>query len=333
MDIWYRRDTGLEYLYSRMQSKETNVKASPLDTEIKGEDPTMPSKGADFYAKWGIISGDINTQHDLMRVISDTKRELEDLIEGKVASVFIYRGQVADMKSLPTGATIGDVYDVAETGSNYVWNGVNWDKLSETVDLSGYVKLENLDLYYLKSEIDAFLKAMQDTEDERHEQQEQHLQLHDKHLQVNDEQHEDMVAEINRKANKKDVDEQIFDVQQKIINVDNNLQDVDKFVQTFNKDVQEALALKADKKDVDEALALKADKKELEDAKKAINVDLNTKVDKLVTSDNGKAKIFNEASGGGAQFDNTKKNTLSYVGVNDGNDGVYVQIYSKENSK
>ena len=53
-------------------------------------------------------------------------------------------------------------------------------------------------------------------------------------------------------------------------------------------------------------------------------------MDGVVESENGKAKIFNESSGGGAQFDNTKKNTLSYVGVNDGNDGVFVQIYSKD---
>ena len=62
----------------------------------------------------------------------------------------------------------------------------------------------------------------------------------------------------------------------------------------------------------------------------ATKEELKTKVNTLVESEDGKAKIFNEKSGGGAQFDNVKKNTLSYVGVNNGNDDVFVQIYSKD---
>lgn len=53
-------------------------------------------------------------------------------------------------------------------------------------------------------------------------------------------------------------------------------------------------------------------------------------MDYVINSTDGKSLIFNEKSGGGAQFVNTIKNTISFVGVNNGNDGVFVQIYSKD---
>lgn len=70
------------------------------------------------------------------------------------------------------------------------------------------------------------------------------------------------------------------------------------------------------------------------DTKKAdlsyINEKLKNKTDYIIDSVDGKSLIFNEKSGGGAQFVNTVKNTISFVGVNNGNDGVFVQIYSKD---
>ena len=158
MDIWYRQDTGREYLYSRLQAQETNIKVAPLDPEINGEDPTMPSKGFGADAKWGDITGDINNQQDLIDELNKLKEEIEKAIAGEASTIFIYKGQVPTLADLPTDAQPGDVYDVADTGANYAWNGTTWDKLSETYDLSGYVKIETLDLYYLKDEVDRLLQ-------------------------------------------------------------------------------------------------------------------------------------------------------------------------------
>ena len=95
-------------------------------------------------------------------------------------------------------------------------------------------------------------------------------------------------------------------------------------------ELEAGLAPKADKTELVTGLAPKADKTELAEVKSGLEAGLKKKVEATIESDNGQAKIFNEASGGGAQFVNTKKNTLSFVGVNDGNDGVFVQIYSKD---
>lgn len=52
------------------------------------------------------------------------------------------------------------------------------------------------------------------------------------------------------------------------------------------------------------------------------------KVDKEISSANGKARIFNEADGGGAKFEHTD-GSEAYVGVNDGGkDGMMAQIYA-----
>ena len=38
--------------------------------------------------------------------------------------------------------SIGDVYNILETGANYVWTEYGWDKLSETIDLTPYLTKE-----------------------------------------------------------------------------------------------------------------------------------------------------------------------------------------------
>ena len=56
--------------------------------------------------------------------------------------VFRVKWSVASESNLPSSwNTIWDVYNVLDTWANYVWTWTAWDKLSETVDLSGYQPL------------------------------------------------------------------------------------------------------------------------------------------------------------------------------------------------
>lgn len=62
-------------------------------------------------------------------------------VDSKVSSVYRVKGSVASYANLPTvDVTIGDVYNVNDTGANYVATSTTptWDKLRETVNLSGY---------------------------------------------------------------------------------------------------------------------------------------------------------------------------------------------------
>lgn len=59
-------------------------------------------------------------------------------VDAKVSSVYKFKGNVANYAALPaTGLTIGDVYNLLDTGANYAWTGTVWDKLGDTIDISG----------------------------------------------------------------------------------------------------------------------------------------------------------------------------------------------------
>lgn len=78
------------------------------------------------------------------------KGEIDNL-KTSLSTVYTYKGSVDTYDALPTGAVIGDTYNVVAAyestpaGTNYAWNGESWDALGGSVDLSSY---------YTKSEAD-----------------------------------------------------------------------------------------------------------------------------------------------------------------------------------
>lgn len=71
-----------------------------------------------------------------------TSEEIDQKINTAVGSVYRVKGSVANYNALPAeNVSIGDVYNLEDTGANYVATSTtpDWDKLSETVDLSGYL--------------------------------------------------------------------------------------------------------------------------------------------------------------------------------------------------
>lgn len=75
-------------------------------------------------------------------------------VDGLVSSAMTYMGTVETFDSLPSGAKKGDLYNVADTGINYAWDGEQWDALSGVVDLSGYLTKEEAEgTYATKGEI------------------------------------------------------------------------------------------------------------------------------------------------------------------------------------
>ena len=137
---------GLEYLVPQLLYS-TTYKSSY--TPIK---PDINTK-----AKWGQIKGDITNQTDLWEILQNMEEEISHITPS--GDVFRYKGQVDKVADLPSNAEVGDVYDVIESGANYVWNGTNWDKLSENIDLSEYAKIEDV---YTKAEISTLLDAKAD---------------------------------------------------------------------------------------------------------------------------------------------------------------------------
>lgn len=66
-------------------------------------------------------------------------------IDAKLSSVYKFKGSVANVDALPSGATVGDTYNVEDTGDNYAWDGSAWDRLAGTADLTGYATEEYVD--------------------------------------------------------------------------------------------------------------------------------------------------------------------------------------------
>lgn len=71
-------------------------------------------------------------------------------VDNATSRVYRSRGSVANEEALPSsGNQNGDVYNVENTGMNYVWDGTKWDALGSFVDLSGYVTKTTADSTYL----------------------------------------------------------------------------------------------------------------------------------------------------------------------------------------
>lgn len=66
---------------------------------------------------------------------------------GGSGAVMHYKGSVLNMASLPTTATVGDVYNILEDGSNVAWDGTGWDAIGTVVKID----------YATDAEIDAML--------------------------------------------------------------------------------------------------------------------------------------------------------------------------------
>lgn len=82
-------------------------------------------------------------------------------LEGKISSVYSYKGSKATYAELPSDAAAGDVWNVEEAhdnhpaGTNWAWTGTAWDALGGAIDLSAY---------YNKTQADAAIAAAVDVE-------------------------------------------------------------------------------------------------------------------------------------------------------------------------
>ena len=68
-------------------------------------------------------------------------------VDGKLGSVYKYKGSVANFDSLPTSdVNNGDVYNTEDTGDNYAYvsETSSWDKLGGTINLDNYATKEEL---------------------------------------------------------------------------------------------------------------------------------------------------------------------------------------------
>lgn len=102
-----------------------------LKTELT---PLMPKSGGAFTGAVTVLAPTANMH-------PATKQ----YVDAAVSAVYKYKGSVSTEAELPEDSqTIGDVYNVEDTGMNVAWDGTKWDKLGSVVDLSGYATTANV---------------------------------------------------------------------------------------------------------------------------------------------------------------------------------------------
>ena len=133
------------YVDSKLDTKVDKVSGKQLSANDYTNDDKTKLAGiaagaeVNVNADWNAESGDAQI---LNKPTIITEEQVDQKINAAIGSVYKVKGSVANYNALPTkDVSIGDVYNLEDTGANYVATSTtpDWDKLSETVDLSGYL--------------------------------------------------------------------------------------------------------------------------------------------------------------------------------------------------
>ncbi len=120
--------TGLE---ERLQAIEMDPSVVPIATnkvagKVKASDEVLVS--VDGTMSIGLIN------KDKINGLNDALEEIEQSMTGSTH----YKGSVVEFSDLPKNATIGDIYDIIETSTIWMYNGKEW--ISPIGEKSGDLK-------------------------------------------------------------------------------------------------------------------------------------------------------------------------------------------------
>lgn len=93
-----------------------------------------------------VYSDDLNAYAPLSELNNyATADELQN-VKNQLSGVYHYKGSVDDLASLQAieNPAEGDVYNLKDTGMNAAWTGEAWDDFGSIVDVSGFVKEEDI---------------------------------------------------------------------------------------------------------------------------------------------------------------------------------------------
>lgn len=141
-----------------------------LDTVTEGAKPitieTSVLEHSENPVQSKAIFNELKNKSDVGHIHDDryyTETEIDSMLaeyalKEDMASAVEWKGTVAKVSALPTGAEKGDMWHVEEKSAEYVWNGSAWEEVGSIVDLSNYyTKIEvdeKLKSYYKKDECD-----------------------------------------------------------------------------------------------------------------------------------------------------------------------------------
>lgn len=133
--------------------------------QVNGSDQTIGEDGTLNIDVEGKLTTDGFVKNDALESTLEgyVKEEgFDEKVKGVVGPALVYQGAVENFEALPqelTEADKGKFYDVQDTGANYAWNGTEWDKLSENIDISGKADKTELPEALSQEEIEAVLNG------------------------------------------------------------------------------------------------------------------------------------------------------------------------------
>ena len=114
------------------------------DDEIASAEARVKQVTDGLDSKVNTLSGNVHT------TIANVQTALTKTINDKVAVAYRYAGSCTYAELPASGSVIGEVWNVTDTngnfpaGTNYAWDGSNWDALGGSIDLSPYAKTEDV---------------------------------------------------------------------------------------------------------------------------------------------------------------------------------------------
>lgn len=82
------------------------------------------------------LAGKADASHTHTQYAAASHTHSDYALKSDIATVYRYKGSVAAAANLPTGAAVGDVYNVeGDNGQNYAWTGTAWDALGGSIQI------------------------------------------------------------------------------------------------------------------------------------------------------------------------------------------------------
>jgi len=153
-DTLYFVDNGVVYKGAVPYSQQVSKVATLPQNPVQGVIYVLDDYTAQFYngSAWVTINVGSVTTIDDSSATNDTKvvtqGALKSYVSGKIASVFRFKGSLADLDAIEAveNPTVGDVYHANDTGKEYVYvenngNG-EWELLGFDISFDGYATEE-----------------------------------------------------------------------------------------------------------------------------------------------------------------------------------------------
>lgn len=111
----------------------------PEGTAYTADEVTLHLEGTQFSIKEGVIKTKVSELENDSKFQTDSQvsSAITEAVQTAVTGVYTVKGSVANQSALPQEENkTGDVYNVEDTGMNYVWNGTQWDALGSVTTLT-----------------------------------------------------------------------------------------------------------------------------------------------------------------------------------------------------